>query len=40
MTLLIYILLVYIAKALIPGLDTIPLYIIGVIVWLLHLCVK
>lgn len=40
MTLLIYIMLVIIANALIPGLNTTELYIIGVIVWIGHLLGK
>lgn len=40
MTLLIYIMLVIIANALVPGIDTTMLYVIGVIVWLFHLLNK
>lgn len=40
MTLLIYIMLVVIAKALIPELNATDLYTIGVIVWVGHLLSK
>lgn len=40
MTLLIYILLVIVANALVPGLNTTELYVIGVIVWIAHLLSK